>query len=559
MYGPALEPEQIDWSRWAGLDKILYEWNLNKTSTLLKLMNNKLILRRPYSYIAQEEAIASIIEKSLKNYNNNFIDWWNELRWGPAIKNTEIEFLDHAPNKPGYNDTIYNFLLNFLTPENLAKNSYQGENCIITFPSKKTFKIFHGMKPMKILAKFIQEFDGPEDEFEQFRIWHSKQLNQKRMDGELCLSIHPLDFMTMSDNANDWSSCMRWMPLRKSKVWNHGDYRGGTVSCMNSPYIIVAYLHNPEHKFKINDDWEWNSKQWRELFIVQEEVINEVKGYCFQDENLTNTVLMWIKELAAQNLNWTYDNKEVNISENVNTKEKPIYLLYEAGTFMYNDIGTLPLHRGRINLEKILNNSSIQEVKKDKNKDIWSYFLDVPYGGEATCMCCGCIIDPDNASEDAVFCNDCDNVSRCACCGEPIRRSELYWVDEYDSPICEYCWENESSYDAFEYDSTHLISNMEDISLLLGYDENGNKVWYDYTVYCYQPQYNPGYQEAFYEEPCRNLYRTYTTVSMIRPGQDEFVADAFGVRGIRKHEDWNKILKEYGVVRWPEDPIIEED
>ena len=96
---------------------------------------------------------------------------------------------------------------------------------------------------------------------------------------------------------------------------------------------------------------------------------------------------------------------------------------------------------------------------------------------------------------------------------------------------------------AFEYDSTHLISNMEDISLLLGYDENGEKVWYDYTVYCYQPQYNPGYQEAFYEEPCRNLYRTYTTVSMIRPGQDEFVADTFGVRGIRKHEDWNKILK----------------
>jgi len=124
MYGPALEPDKMDWSRWAGLDKVLYEWNLNKTPTLLKLMNNQLILRRPYSYVAQEEAIASIIEKNLKNYNGGFLDWWHELRWDSVvIKHTEIEFLDRVV-KPIYNDTMYSFLLNFLSPENLAKNSY---------------------------------------------------------------------------------------------------------------------------------------------------------------------------------------------------------------------------------------------------------------------------------------------------------------------------------------------------------------------------------------------------------------------------------------------------
>jgi hypothetical protein len=46
---------------------------------------------------------------------------------------------------------------------------------------------------------------------------------------------------------------------------------------------------------------------------------------------------------------------------------------------------------------------------------------------------------------------------------------------------------------------------------------------------------------------------------MIRPGKDDLVADAFGVGGIRNHKDWDKVLKEYEVVRWPEDPIIEED
>lgn len=553
MYGPTNEPEEVDWSRWAGLQDILREWDLNKTPTLLKLMDNQLILRRPYTYVAQEEAVAAIIEKNLHNCNKGFFNWWNDLRWLYINKNNNITI-----TCPIREMTMYEFLLDFLSPTALAKNSYQGENCTITFPSGTIMKVFHGMKPMKVVSRFVQEFDGPEDDFEQFRIWHSKQLNQKRMDGELCLSIHPLDFMTMSDNNNDWSSCMRWMPLRKSTVRNHGDYRGGTVSCMNSPYVIVAYLHNPDHKFKIEEDWEWNSKQWRELFIVQEEVINEVKGYCFQDENLTNTVLMWLKELAEKNLGWTYRNEEVNVSENVNTEEKPVYLLYTTGTFMYNDIGTLPLHRGRVNIDKIFNHPKLQEVKKDKDKDIWSYFLDVSYGGEASCMCCGSLIDENNSSEDSVFCNDCDNVPRCACCGEPLRQ-ESYWVEEYDTQICEYCWENNSVYDAFDYDSAHLINNMEELYLLLGYDTDGNKVWYDYTVYCYEPEYNLAYQDVFYESPKREFGRSYVSVSMVRSDQAETVADAFGIRGVRCYEDWDKLLKDYDVVRWAEDPVIDED
>ena len=126
------------------------------------------------------------------------------------------------------------------------------------------------------------------------------------MDGELCLSIHPMDYMTMSDNDNNWQSCMNWM--------NNGDYRLGTVECMNSPYVLVAYLHNPNHSMSIGP-YEWNSKHWRELFIIHPEMISEVKGYCFQDENLTNTILMWIKELAHNNLDWDYDNDEINVTD----------------------------------------------------------------------------------------------------------------------------------------------------------------------------------------------------------------------------------------------------
>jgi hypothetical protein len=60
---------------------------------------------------------------------------------------------------------------------------------------------------------------------------------------------------------------------------------------MNSPYIIIAYLHNPNHTFKIEDDWEWNSKRWRELFIVQKGIINEI-NYMEEIGQGTNKMLV---------------------------------------------------------------------------------------------------------------------------------------------------------------------------------------------------------------------------------------------------------------------------
>ena len=90
--------------------------------------------------------------------------------------------------------------------------------------------------------------------------------------------------MTMSDNANNWSSCMRWTD--RSGGVDHGDYCAGTLECMNSPYIIIAYLHNPKHSFELSlydcNDWQWNSKQWRELFIGRLEKYGCSWRWCWQ-------------------------------------------------------------------------------------------------------------------------------------------------------------------------------------------------------------------------------------------------------------------------------------
>lgn len=105
------------------------------------------------------------------------------------------------------------------------------------------------MKALKQLNGILHFMD--DDEFEEFRICQSMCTNTTALEGKLCLSIHPLDYMTMSDNACDWSSCMSWQ--------EDGCYRMGTVEMMNSPCVIVAYLES-SHPMYFSREATWNSK-----------------------------------------------------------------------------------------------------------------------------------------------------------------------------------------------------------------------------------------------------------------------------------------------------------
>lgn len=508
----------MDWSNWAGIKTVLTEWSVAKSYSLFKMFGEELILRRPYTYkynvdcLAKEIAIAHEAQE-YKDFNN----WWN---W--SIKhngNVRFEIIDNNDqNMISFYYSKYFYIEQAFCDTALAKNAYEGEDFKIKFEDDSVFKVTSGMKPMKILHKFIEKFGNKDDEemFERFRIWHSQLLNQKAMDGELCLSIHPLDYITMSDNANNWNSCMRWTD--KHGHPDPGDYRAGTVDCMNSPYIIIAYLHNPKHTFKLNDGWEWNSKRWRELFIVNEGSITEIKGYPYQDENLTNACLMWIKEIAKKNLNWEYDNEEINMKDHYEEDGIAIYFDFIKSQYMYKDIGSLQKHAGRINKKLILSKGK----PFNPDAEIKSYFFDIPYGGISTCMCCGRERDEDEGDK-SVFCGRCDSISSCACCGAPLYNDDdIYWIDEYDEPYCYSCWSEQTTVDDLSEES-HAIENMTEISLLVGYDSSERPIWYTgKTLMVYEPSNNWCYQKMFTEPPKRmdmSIYgcKYYVTLDMIRP------------------------------------------
>ena len=496
----------------ASFETIFKEWDINK-KTLFKLLDNNLIVRRPYTYIVPDEDLIKKIENCKYDIPAwNFTNWWNREVYAPVLNQLDLD------------PDFVKLCKDIIQPKTLANNKYPNETKIFSLPPDgELFKVSKGMRPMKIISKLAQKYGCDEKILEEFRIWHSQILNNKHMDGELCLSIHPLDYMTMSDNDNDWQSCMNWM--------NHGDYRCGTVECMNSPYILIAYLHNPKHLMslsKVNNN-KWNSKHWRELFIINPEMINEIKGYCFQDENLTNTVLMWIKELASKNLGWTYDDDEINIQETIPFKDSDLSFRIYTDGYMYNDIGTLDKHRARINREKIGKYENITHWYVP-SEDKWHYMLEIPYGGKSTCMWCGQEINGTDR-EESVLCDSCDMGICCAYCGDYISKRNCFYIDDFDNPICENCLEYECGIDDLTEDS-HLISNLIYIKWKIGEDERGEPIFFNNGFSTYLPEYNDSYKNIFKNPPktykhnyCINYYITTDDIIDRNQFKDIFMLD----------------------------------
>lgn len=291
--------------------------------------------------------------------------------------------------------SLYDIILScVLNISNIINNKitwsfWQQRNCIVIpyGTDGDTVKISYGEKTMKAIGKIVHAiFPNLIDEYEEFRIRVSQITNQSRLSGDLCLSIHPLDFMTMSDNSSGWSTCMSWKKI--------GEYRSGTVEMMNSSCVVIGYLKSETEKFRFAEnrahpsyEGEWNSKKWRCLFIVTNGAIVSIKPYPYYNEFLVKSCLKWLKKLYDKNLAPTpwFDPIE---EEEPETLGEDIEDMFQTDN-MYNDFGSTT-HFGYFN-EKFFELSEFN------------------YSGMLNCMCCGDDFWTDEEEGD-------DQHSRVACC-----------------------------------------------------------------------------------------------------------------------------------------------
>ena len=425
----------------APLDYILREWNKSK-QTLFNIFGEKLMLEKE---IQVEDGDNKKI-REINNYLNSTnpgTDFINSVRKLFTFNGTYFE-----DSYATYNLTQAKQLFT----NRVAKEfSYRNKD-------NKVIKVPEGAKVMKVLQKIAKEFDLPD--FEIFRNHISRITEIRKSKIKFTLSIHPLDYMTMSDNANGWESCMNW-------TQGPGSYRAGTIEMMNSPVVVVAYITTKPY-YPANTSIEWTSKSWRELIIVHPNTICSVKSYPYYNISFDKALVNWLADLVEEKTEWRYNRKkpqeslescsDIKAWQDKEDKDNYFLLHFETNE-MYNDFGNT-------------DNYGIFSINPPDNK---YHTSTINYSGLMTCMCCG---ENGYWSDDTetVICEDCEPSIYCCCCDERVNINDAIEVD--GEWVCEDCYNDlhrcmccEDAH--FEDDLTLMfVGHIENQTINVDYDEH---------------------------------------------------------------------------------------
>ena len=424
----------------APLNQVLSVWNKNKIK-LFKALGNKLRVSIPVTLPRD----AQTLNRELNFIYHPYTIWYDSD--AIAIKKDKNNIKSYV-NNDFIADVLY-FWVNqnyLLTELSILSRLFRHDNISKGYISSLTnddayqFKSFkctvkNGMKTIRTIQKVLQATHYPNmNLFEEWKNSINKISVTQDIHTNLVVSISPLDFMTMSDNACNWSSCMSWS--------KGGCYRAGTLEMMNSNLTVVAYLEGPtDYKLNISDNeyYKIPNKSWRSLFYIHKNILLSGKSYPYNNTQLTKLTLRFLKDLVKENLNWNYqfgiqEYKDTECIENNfymrdwyevdHDQRKPHHCIFVYTNGMYNDI------------------------IESKHPAYYCYRNYVPksiklcLSGPATCICCGepiCngrdIYEYDELGKNLI-CDNCSRTRTCRACGQ------VHYHSKYHTAFGTFCSDN---------------------------------------------------------------------------------------------------------------------
>ena len=442
------------------IEEWLRNWYMAKENFLLPLFNNKLILRKPFKYqkprrLIIENIMCKLFNDATGRYLQEDVAFMLQL-----IKNLQTE--------EEVSDSLRLDRKTFFNANNYIEGKMQEA---ITFYVKGVkFHIARGAKPIRALRIFFETFYKHWDEWKDYfsgyavkridDIYHyystsltdfatiySQIINNKFVSGILCLSIHPMDYMTMSDNGYNWTSCMRWM---SDSPLDAGEYHSGTVGCMNSYSTVVAYLEGDETWYPLGEDYiPWSNKKWRELFVIDSNFIAGIKGYPYKSSEMEQNILMYLANLVTAHTGRGF-NFQIKRNQSEIRFNNGSYWEMDAGPVMYND--------AEYNDISYITAASYSP----------EYDQTFCYADEAYCTVCGCELSYEE--KQFTCCEEHYNFKICDDCGDRIPEdAELITIQLANGEeihICERCYEY-NTHTCAECGEEHIF--VENTHLNYGY------------------------------------------------------------------------------------------
>jgi hypothetical protein len=165
-------------------------------------------------------------------------------------KNYFMEFVDNV-SRMSRNDELVRFL-----ETNGAGSFY--DNIIPSTYIDGDIKIPCGMK----MIKAFKYFEKDQRLLEQLQNYASQIIQEDKIEGTLCFSVHPLDFLSTSCNTYNWRSCHAL----------DGEFRAGNLSYMVDKSTVICYLKGVDNVLipSFPSSVPWNSKKWRVLLYLSD-------------------------------------------------------------------------------------------------------------------------------------------------------------------------------------------------------------------------------------------------------------------------------------------------
>lgn len=315
-----------------------------------------------------------------------------------------------------------------------------------------------GMK----LIKAFKFFESNKEALRDMQDLASQLIQEDCIKGTLCFSVHPLDFLSSSENTYNWRSCHAL----------DGEYRSGNLSYMVDDCTFMVYLKGADGvKLRaFGPDVPWNSKKWRMLMHTSEndEIVFAGRQYPFNSKSGIDTVLNIYNNLIIAHQTMTrpwlfgafkkYSSWESNYIESYTTPEGEVYNLDEK-YFVYNYqlIGineAVVAGIGALNYNDLLQSSCYKyPYYALLNKNAYYHhpneLRDNPLniGGRVLCLHCG---QHEISNPETMRCDQCELAygyeeneiySSCSNCGARICIEDAPWVGESEY-VCEHCYSN---------------------------------------------------------------------------------------------------------------------
>jgi len=291
-------------------------------------------------------------------------------------------------------------------------------------------------KGMKLLRAF-KFFETNERTLDDLQTTASRLIQENKVEGKFCISVHPLDYISCSENRYNWRSCHAL----------DGEYRSGNLSYMADKSTVICYIKGDEDVRLPNfpGDVLWNNKKWRMWLYLADEhnALMAGRPYPFTIGGVLEYIRYnFFNLLGFAEYRWsrwhhdiihTYEFKD-GTEETVPMRDILVMngqfvsrwdIIKDGSTLHYNDL---------------LKSSYYTPWYCWRTTTREKIFFTV--GEEVKCLRCG---EGNIGAPDSMMCDDCNNqygrsYDYCTCCDERHPTDEMYCVN--GDMVCSRCFDN---------------------------------------------------------------------------------------------------------------------